>query len=806
MCESRNLSPWFAGLKGAIVAMMDVTVRKSRAIRRIYEKDRALFLESEQGLIRIWPQTDRIIRVSYTENGTFPENQGEEYEDLSGKESSAVLTWSVGQEILVRTEGLTVRVNRETGSVIYEETNGTLLLAEADHASKQVEEFPYFRPVDGEARTAEIRTADGVKQKVLETAREYDRMLYHTRLSLKFREDEVLFGLGQAQEGVWNLRGTTQYLHQANMKIAIPVLLSGEGYAILLSTQGSAIFEDDPYGSYLYTEADEYLDYYFIAGKLPEVVKGIRMLTGKAAMLPSWAFGYIQSKERYETAEEIVETAHRFRESGFGLDAVVLDWMSWPGNLWGQKTLDEERFPDPKGMTGALHEEQVHFMISIWPNMSQECSNYVEFKESGLLLPNSNLYDVFRKEGRELYWQQAERGLYCYGVDGWWCDSSEAVCPEWERGICPPPAVMYQDFVDAAGKIMPLDKINAYGLYHARGVFEGQTGITREKRVLNLTRSGYPGSQKYGAILWSGDISATWDTLRKQVTEGISFCACGLPYWTLDIGAFFVKQGIPWFWNGDFPEGLEDPGYRELYVRWFQYGAFLPVFRSHGTDCPREPWNFGKPGDVFYHALQKAVRLRYELMPYIYSLAGAVWKEDELMMRPLIYDFPEDRQAARIGNQYMFGPALMVCPVTRPICYGSCKVPAEETNKQMQIYLPAGTGWYDYYTQEQYAGGQKITVTVTMDHIPLFVRAGAILPMAQTGMNTSEQAGKPIELHIYPGADGWFVLYEDAGDGYGYEQGEYCLTEIHYSDESRTVSVKTEGNQKYHNEIKVLYL
>lgn len=418
MCESRNLSPWFAGLKGAIVAMMDVTVRKSRAIRRIYEKDRALFLESEQGLIRIWPQTDRIIRVSYTENGTFPENQGEEYEDLSGKESSAVLTWSVGQEILVRTEGLTVRVNRETGSVIYEETNGTLLLAEADHASKQVEEFPYFRPVDGEARTAEIRTADGVKQKVLETAREYDRMLYHTRLSLKFREDEVLFGLGQAQEGVWNLRGTTQYLHQANMKIAIPVLLSGEGYAILLSTQGSAIFEDDPYGSYLYTEADEYLDYYFIAGKLPEVVKGIRMLTGKAAMLPRWAFGYIQSKERYETAEEIVETAHRFRESGFGLDAVVLDWMSWPGNLWGQKTLDEERFPDPKGMTGALHEEQVHFMISIWPNMSQECSNYVEFKESGLLLPNSNLYDVFRKEGRELYWQQAERGLYCYGVDG----------------------------------------------------------------------------------------------------------------------------------------------------------------------------------------------------------------------------------------------------------------------------------------------------------------------------------------------------------------------------------------------------
>lgn len=799
MCESGNLSPWF--VKGVIISMMDVTVRKSRAIRRIYEEDRVLFLESEQGLIRIWPQTDRIIRVSYTENGRFPENQGEEYEDLSGKESSSAWTWSEGQEILVRTERLTVRVNRETGSVLYEETDGTLLLAEADHFSKQVEAFPYFRPVDGEARTAEIRTADGVKQKVLETAREYDRMLYHTRLSLKFREDEVLFGLGQAQEGVWNLRGTTQYLHQANMKIAIPVLISSKGYGILLSTQSGAMFEDDSYGSWLYTEADEYLDYYFIAGHLPEVVKGIRRLTGKAVMLPGWAFGYIQSKERYETAEDLTETARRFREEGLGLDALVLDWMSWPGNLWGQKTMDEERFPDPQGMTDALHEKQVHFMISIWPNMSQECDNYEEFKEAELLLPNSNLYDVFRKEGRVLYWRQAERGLYRHGVDGWWCDSSEGVCPEWERSVCPPPSVMYQDFVDAAGKIMPLDKINAYGLYHAKGIFEGQTGVTREKRVLNLTRSGYPGSQKYGTILWSGDISATWDTLKKQVTEGISFCSTGLPYWTLDIGAFFVKQGVQWFWNGEFPKGLEEPGYRELYVRWFQYGAFLPVFRSHGTDCPREPWNFGKPGELFYDAIRKALRLRYELMPYIYSLAGAVWKEDELMMRPLIYDFPDDRQAAETGTQYMFGPALMVCPVTRPICYGTCKTPAEESNKRMQIYLPAGTDWYDYHTQERYTGGQTITVTVIMDHIPLFVRSGAILPMAEAGVSTSEQSKKPVILHIYPGADGHFTLYEDAGDGYGYEQGEYCLTEIRYSDQDQSVSVKTEGELQWHREM-----
>lgn len=272
--------------------------------------------------------------------------------------------------------------------------------------------------------------------------------------------------------------------------------------------------------------------------------------------------------------------------------------------------------------------------------------------------------------------QQAEQGLYCHGIDGWWCDSSEAVCPEWERSVCPPPAVTYQDFVESAGKVMPIDKINAYGLYHARGVFEGKTGVTREKRVLNLTRSRYPWSQKYGTILWSGDISATCDTLKKQVTEGLSFCSAGLSYWTMDIGAFFVKQGVQWFWNGDYPKGLEDPGYRELYVRWFQYGAFLPVFRSHGTDCPRETWNFGAPGDACYDAIQKVLQLRYELMLYIYSLAGA---------------------------------------------------------------------------------------------------------------------------------DGRFTLYEDAGDRYGYEQGEYCVTEITYSDQDRTISVKTEGDLKYHREMGTVF-
>ncbi len=785
------------------VNMLEAASAKKREISNVHREENALYLEQEAGILRIIPQEAGILRISYTENGNFGTKQGEELSDLS---SSCVWDWKETQgEILVDTGFLQAAVNRLTGSITYRKKDGSLLLAERERESHVVEEFDSYRTVINEnTRVEEFQTPDGVKRRIREADRVFDRKLYHTRLELSFDKGERLFGLGQAEEGVWNLRGTTQYLHQANLKIALPVLLSEKGWGILSSTQSPAIFSDTGYGSYLYTEADEFLDYYFLAGEnLNQVTAGIRRLTGKAAMLPRWAFGYIQSQERYVDAQELLDTADRFRRNHIGLDCMVLDWMSWKGNLWGQKTFDEERFPDPAGMIKELHEKDVHFMLSIWPNMSAQCGNYQEFLDKGQLLPASEIYDAFSEEGRKLYWEQAERGLFRHGVDAWWCDSSEPVTPEWGRPVKPVPEEMYREFVEAAGSCMPPEQTNAYGLYHARAIYEGQRGSTEEKRVMNLTRNGYLGSQRYGTILWSGDTCARWETLRRQIAAGLQFCACGIPYWTLDIGAFFVKKGAPWFWDGAFDEGNADPGYRELYTRWFQYGAFLPIFRSHGTDCRREPWNFGREGEPFYEAILAAIRLRYRLLPYIYSVAGSVWREDAAMMRPLVFDFPggaaagdtiagdtatDDKRAADVSDEYLFGPALLVCPVTEPMYYLPGGVPVENGEKTRKVYLPKGTQWYDLRDGKKYEGGQEITAPADITSIPVYVRAGSILPVTEPGESAARTAEGKVTLQIYPGADGTFTWYEDAGDGYGYEKGEYCLTRITYRDADRSVS------------------
>ena len=788
--------------------MLEAYARKKREIKKVFQSEGKLFLKAEAGIIRLIPQTETIVRISYTEKEMFSDIQGSHIADLAvetSKNESTPCSWNYTegeQEITLWTRKLRVVINRTTGSLRFERTDGTLLLRESEEESKITEEFDVYRTVVNEqTKIEEIRTPDGIKRRIRETPREFAGKRFHTKLQLIFQENEPLFGLGQAEEGVWNLRHTTQYLHQANLKIALPTLLSGLGWGILLSTQSPVIFQDTQYGSYLYTEADEYLDYYFIAGEtLGETVKGIRKLTGKAVLLPKWAYGYIQSQERYETAEELVKTAEEFRRRGIGLDALVLDWMSWEGNLWGQKTFDKIRFPEPQEMIEKLHEKNVHFMISIWPNMNENCENYQEFQEHNLLLPASDIYNAFSEEGRKLYWEQVQRGLFCHGVDAWWCDSSEPFTPEWSRLYKPDPSEMYRDFVDVVGKYIPIEKGNAYGLYHAQALYEGQRSATEEKRVVNLTRNGYLGSQKYGTILWSGDTYASWETLRRQIVAGLQFCISGLPYWTLDIGAFFVKSGMPWFWKGEYEGGNADPAYCELYVRWLQYGVFLPIFRSHGTDCRREPWNFGDEGDPFYEAILSAIRLIYQLLPYIYSVAGAVWLEDETMMRPLIMDFPEDSHVVEISDEYLFGPSLLICPVTTPMYYQVGGVALEKTQYTRKVYLPEGTDWYDLYTKEKYEGGQEIDAKADIEYMPVYVRAGAILPVIKPEVCTDNAQGKEISLQIYTGCDGDFMLYEDAGDGYAYERGEYCLTYIHYCQESGRVTWETKGDLRFRKE------
>lgn len=773
--------------------MLQAELRKKRNITKAYRQENALYLEAEAGLTRIIPQDSHIFRISFTKGGTFSKAQGEEFADLS---ADCKWTWEEDDtKIVLRAESLQAVIDRASGSIRFLRSDGSLLLAERGYESKDVEEFDVFQTVINENTEIEkIQTPDGEKQQIRQADRIWTGKLCHTRLYLTFGENERLYGLGQAEEGVWNLRHTTQYLHPANLKISLPVLISDNNWGLLLSTRSPAIFNDTQYGSYLYTEADEYLDYYFIETNTPaDVSAAVRRLTGRAALLPKWAFGYMQSKERYEDAEDLLTTAETFRRKQIGIDTLILDWMSWPDGLWGQKSFDAARFPDPADMIRRLHEMDIHFMISIWPTMDAKSDNYKEFQEKGLLLAAGGIYNAFLPEGRSLYWEQINRGLFAHGVDAWWCDSSEPVTPEWSREVKPEASEMYHAYVSAAADCMPPEKSAAYCLYHAQGIYEGQRSCTEEKRVVNLTRSGWPGSQKFGTILWSGDISASWETLRRQIIAGLQFSVCGLPYWTLDIGAFFVKRGVSWFWNGDYDKGLEDPAYRELYVRWFQYGAFLPVFRSHGTDFPKEPWQFGADGDPIYEALRAAIRLRYRLLPYLYSAAGAVWREDALMMQPLYCTFPADLQAADVTDEFMLGPSLLVCPVTSPMQ----DLQADGGEPTRTVYLPAGSGWYDFRDNRRYEGGQSIQAPAGIDSIPVYVREGAILPTTQPQDSSARMEGQDILLLVYAGKSGSYTLYEDAGDGYGYEKGEYCLTRITYDDDTGTVRWDTEGDTRF---------
>ena len=480
----------------------------------------------------------------------------------------------------------------------------------------------------------------------------------------------------------------------------------------------------------------------------------------------------------------------QFRDRGLGLDCLVQDWNSWIPGHWGEKQLDPDCFPDVAGMIGALEKQNVHFMLSIWPNPGEITEDYREFKEKDHLLPASDLYNAFDPAARMLYWEQTRRGLFQQGIRAFWCDSCEPFCPEWVEDQ-PEVSQLFEEYIRTSEQFIPRDRINAYGLVHAQTIYDGMRGETGAYRVCNLTRSAHTGSQRYGTIVWSGDISAKWDTLRKQIPAGLNFCASGLPFWTLDIGGFFIKQGTQWFWDGDFDDPDRDPGYRELLTRWFQLGAFLPVFRSHGTDVRREPWHFGEEGDLFYDAIKAAIDLRYRLMPYIYSTAADAALKDGTMMRMLAFDYRHDEQALQVKDQYLFGRSILVCPVTEPMYYEPGFRKSTNPALTRRVYLPEGNDWFDFYTMESYSGGQWIEVPLTIQRIPLFVKAGSIIPMTQSVRNTAQSAGMKVEFRVFPGADGEFTIYEDSGDGYGYERGEYRMTRVFWDERNQKLTIET---------------
>ena len=776
--------------------MMDVIVAKDPAITKVYQEKGAVYLESETGILRVIPQKGGIVRVSFSEDGTFNSEQGADYTDFSGSIPYEVVEDK--DSACIKTAEGAVSISKSTGSITFYDREGDVLLKERSHDSRQMERIALYRTVDsGKTQVEEIKTADGVKKKIKAADKEEYGFAYKTRTYFEFDEDELLIGFGQGEKGEWNLRKSTYYVHQANRKIGIPMLVSSKNYGILLSTASLCMFSEDGSGAYIQTEADHFLDYYVLFGEDHfQVIKSYRRITGRAAMLPVWAYGYIQSKERYKSQEEILDTAREFKNRGIALDCLVLDWMSWEDNQWGQKSFDEKRFPDPAKMTKELHDMGIRFMMSIWPNMSPGTENNEEFKEKGLLFTGTDIYNAFSKDARKLYWSQVERALYPAGVDAWWCDSSEPITPEWEHKIEPSDGDKYYEFKSDAANIMPFEKANSYGKYHARTIYDGQRSCSKDRRVVNLTRSGWAGSQKYGTILWSGDISASWECLRNQVKAGLQMAVSGMPYWTLDTGAFFVKKGIQWYWNGDFKDGIDD-SYKKLYVRWLQYASYLPIFRAHGTDADREPWAFGDRGDQYYEAICRAIENRYRLIPYLYSLGALSCIDDGMIMRPLFFDFKDDRRALEITDEYMLGDSLLVAPVVDNGDLEGDGLSGVIKDKR-SVYLPRGCGWYDFYTEEYYEGGQTIEYECALDKIPVFVRAGALIPVMKPLGCTEDMKGRDIEVLVYPGKDATFRLYEDEGDGYGYEKGEYCITELSWNEKEGSFTHSITGDTNYH--------
>ncbi len=659
-----------------------------------------------------------------------------------------------------------------------------------------------------------VKTVDGQRTQIGNLRSYTDRKAYAGKVTFSISKDTGIFGLGQDEDGIYNKWGTKQYLYQHNMRIPMPFMVTDKGYGILFDCPSLMIFDDTGKGTDIYLDTVDQIDFYLITGSMDTVISEYRYLTGRAELLPKWAFGYLQSQERYQTQFEMVDVVSRYREAGVPLDCIVQDWKTWEGDLWGQKTVDKTRYPDLSEMNRALHDTNVHTMVSIWPNMAAGGADHAELARAGYLLGDYSTYDAFNEKAREMYWEQADKELFSGGFDSWWCDSTEPfTAPDWCGEVLLPEEQRYELVGGEHKKYLDPAVANVYAVQHAKGIYENQRKKLPNRRVFNLTRSGYPGIQKYAAALWAGDTSAKWSELRKEIAKGLNMCMSGIPFWTVDIGAFFVGGTTcwrkwcgdvyakpVWFWNGDYDEGADSPAYRELYTRWLQFGVFLPLFRSHGTDTRREIWNFGKPGEMFYDSIEKFIKLRYRLMPYIYSMAMRVALNDYTMMRSLIFDFSNDEMVREIDDQFMFGDALMVCPVTRPMYYD--RESAIEGEKTKTCYLPKGTDWYDFWTNEFYKGGQTVTVNADIDTIPIFVKAGSIVFMQQPTCYAMEDA-RELEVWIYEGADAAGAYYNDDGISDDYKHGKFELLQFKWQDQHRIIKI-SEGNKFRSTPLKVV--
>jgi len=566
-------------------------------------------------------------------------------------------------------------------------------------------------------------------------------------------------------------------------KIPIKIEWTPEGGESYLSLKWQEPLSPAAQNSFGFSsEAGQQIDYYFIyGGNMDEVISGYRDLTGKAPIVPKWALGFWQSRERYKTEDEILATVDEFRKRAIPIDNIVLDWSYWKEAAWGSQEFDASRFPSPDSMIDVLHKKyHTHLMISVWPKFYEGIPAYDAFNKKGWLYKRniadrqrdwigkgyvSTFYDAFNADARKGFWDLIRDKIYSKGVDAWWMDASEPdilsnVSPEKRKLQMTPTAL-------GSGT----EYLNAYPLQNAKGIYEGQRADDPGKRVFLLTRSGFAGSQRYAAAIWSGDIGSTWRDMKNQIAAGINFSLSGLPYWTMDIGGFVVPEK---FEKPD-AESLEE--WRELNTRWYQFGAFVPLFRAHGQFPYREIFNIAPEDHAAYKSILYYDKLRYRLLPYIYSLAGAAYHENYTIMRGLVMDFARDTAVLNVGDQFMFGPSLLINPVYT------------YKQRERELYLPKCAGWYDLYSGRWHAGGEEITAAAGYERMPVFVKAGSILPFGPALQYTSEKPADTITLNVYAGADASFRLYEDEGTNYNYEKGAFAITPIKYVEATRTVII-----------------
>ncbi len=702
------------------------------------------------------PATVRIMK--WPEGKTFNK---ESLSVIKTPEKTAFKIKKSGDELSLKSDNLLVVLNLKSGKISFATLKGESLLGEKEKGAS----FTDFN--DAGTKT------------------------YSVFQSFLLDKDEAIYGLGQQQRGKMIQRNIKLNMVQGNTDDYIPFFISVKGYGLFWDNYSPALFVDGPDETSFKSDVGDCIDYYFMYGATADgVIARMRDLTGQVPMFPLWTFGYFQSKERYKSQDELVGVVKKYRELGVPLDGIIQDWQYWGNNyLWNAMEFLNAEFPNPQKMIDDVHNLNAHMIISIWNSFGPQTKQYRELDKIGALMnfqtwpqsgsdkwpPNRDypsgvrVYDPFNPEARDIYWNYLNKGIFALGMDGWWMDSSEPDHLDFK-----PSDLDNKTYLGSFRKVR-----NAFPLMTVGGIYDHQRAVTSDKRVFILTRSAFAGQQRYGANTWSGDVTASWEALRNQISAGLNISLSNIPYWNSDIGGFFLSR---------FRKKLDDAGYRELYARWIQFGTFCPMMRSHGADAPREIYQFGKKGDKVYDAIEKFINVRYSLLPYIYSASWDVTSNQSSMMRALMMDFPKDKQVLDINDQYMFGKSILVCPVTEPMY-------SKDTNedfgpvKTKEIYLPKGSDWFDFWTGNKFSGGQTIKKETPLDIIPLYVKAGSILPVGPKVQFATEKKWDNLEIRVYEGANGEFTLYEDENDNYNYEKGVFSTITFTWDDVKKVLAI-----------------